>query len=163
MSAEEALYRLSAIARGDMDNFISADGWLDLEKARELGLTPLIHELTADRQTGGEGALPRAAKRPARRPVAAPAPAGPANPSEDGLFGSDPPRRPDGGPSSTDLTIAHALNRQLDSLRAGVGHCTRILTPTPEQAELCRGISERLAVRRCAKLTVDMQSHACVS
>ncbi len=40
MSAEEALYRLSVIARGDMDNFISADGWLDLEKARELGLTP---------------------------------------------------------------------------------------------------------------------------
>ena len=50
MSAEEALYRLSAIARGDMDNFISADGWLDLGKARELGLTPLIHELTTDRR-----------------------------------------------------------------------------------------------------------------
>lgn len=50
MSAEEALHRLSAIARGDMNDFIAADGSLDLDKARKLGLTPLIHELTTDRR-----------------------------------------------------------------------------------------------------------------
>lgn len=42
MDANEVLYHLASIARGDMDDLLDANGNLDIEKARKFGKTNLI-------------------------------------------------------------------------------------------------------------------------
>lgn len=42
MEADEVLYHLASIARGDMDDLLDANGNLDIEKARKFGKTNLI-------------------------------------------------------------------------------------------------------------------------
>ncbi len=42
MDANEVLYHLAQIARGDMDDLVDANGNLDIEKARKFGKTNLI-------------------------------------------------------------------------------------------------------------------------
>ena len=46
MSANEVLYQLTQIARGDIGDVTDAHGNLDMAKARELGMTGLIAEVT---------------------------------------------------------------------------------------------------------------------
>lgn len=60
MSLNEALARTSLIARADFGDFISetTDGesaYLDFDKARELGLTSLIKEITEQRTVSKDG------------------------------------------------------------------------------------------------------------
>ena len=45
MSADEAIKRMSDIARGDIGKFLDRMGSLDIEAAREAGLTPLIKKI----------------------------------------------------------------------------------------------------------------------
>lgn len=45
MSANEVLRHLAEIARGDIDNILDKHGNIDLDKARELGVTRLIKKL----------------------------------------------------------------------------------------------------------------------
>ena len=45
MTADEALKRLAAMARADIGEFITPLGGLDLEAAKEAGLTPLIKKI----------------------------------------------------------------------------------------------------------------------
>lgn len=50
MSAAEAIARLAHQARGDIDDLLTADGSLDLAKARQAGKTGLIRELEIKRK-----------------------------------------------------------------------------------------------------------------
>lgn len=59
MEANEVLYHLAEIGRGDFDDITDANGNLDMEKARELGKTRLIKKVkqrtvtTADKDGAG--------------------------------------------------------------------------------------------------------------
>ena len=83
-------------------------------------------------------------------PAGSPVPA--ADPKNPSLLqpppAGEPARRPDSEPSSTDLTIAYALNSQLDSLRTGVQNCLSLSARAkaiPDNQELCADIAARLA------------------
>lgn len=45
MEANEVLYHLAAIARGDLDDFVDDKGNLDIQKARKVGKTNLIRRV----------------------------------------------------------------------------------------------------------------------
>ena len=45
MQADEALYHLASIARTDMDDLVSNEGTLDMDKARKYGKTGLIKKM----------------------------------------------------------------------------------------------------------------------
>jgi len=63
MDADETLYHLAEIARGNIDDVVSVDGKPDMEKARENGKTHLIKSLksittvTKDKSTISETSL----------------------------------------------------------------------------------------------------------
>jgi phage terminase small subunit len=49
MGANEVLTRLARIVNGDVDDFLSEDGFFDLKKARQNGKTPLLKKLKQKR------------------------------------------------------------------------------------------------------------------